>query len=143
MAITPEIRDIFGRFQNLNLLALLQDLRAGRIARHGWLVGDRLCPVAHGLPAGRQVKNLKSDDDLKDDCWYASRHLGADEEAILRFVVAWDEERLHPDVLRRHLEELWHERLADAVAMQEVLQPPLEADASEGYFADGLGEEVS
>lgn len=138
MAIAPNIREIFGRFQNLNLLALLEDLRDGRIARNAWLFGDRLCPVAHGLPAGRQVKNLKMQDDLKDDCWYASRQLGADADVIMEFVRAWDEQTLRPEMLCRQLEELWHERLADAIAVQDVLEGLSLTD-----LPDALEEEVS
>ena len=38
------------------------------------------------------------------------------------FVRAWDEQTLRPELLRRQLEELWHERLADAIAVQHVLE---------------------
>jgi hypothetical protein len=131
MAIAPNIREIFGRFQNLNLLALLADLRDGQVAHNGWLRGDRLCPVAHGLSTGRQAKNLKMDDDLRDDCWYASRQLGADADAILEFVRAWDEETLRPEMLYRQLADLWHERLADAIAVQDVLEGMCPADIPE------------
>jgi len=58
MAIESMIRDVFGHFQNLNLLALLHDLDQGRMARQAWASGSLLCPVAHGLPAGQQVRQL-------------------------------------------------------------------------------------
>ena len=54
MPVSSRVYSVFGHFQNLNLLALLQDLREGRTARQAWLAGSLLCPVAHGLPHGRR-----------------------------------------------------------------------------------------
>jgi hypothetical protein len=45
MAIESMIRDIFGRFRNLNLLALIFDLDQDRTARQAWASGSLLCPV--------------------------------------------------------------------------------------------------
>jgi hypothetical protein len=58
MAVQARIREVFGYFQNLNLLALIQDLRRGQTARGQWASGDWLCPVAHGLPSGRHVREV-------------------------------------------------------------------------------------
>ncbi|HTU23541.1 MAG TPA: hypothetical protein VMG10_36230, partial [Gemmataceae bacterium] len=58
MSISAIIRDVFGHFQNLNLLALLHDLQQDRTARQTWANGRLLCPIAHGLPAGQQVQRL-------------------------------------------------------------------------------------
>jgi hypothetical protein len=116
---------VFGHFQNLNLLALLQDLREGRAARQAWLSGSLLCPVAHGLPHGAQVQRLRElgqAADLSEGCDFAARHLGTDPGAVLRFVRSWDDEVLSSDSLLRQLEEMWQERLADAQAVQELLQ---------------------
>ena len=124
MPAPSTIYDVFGHFQNLNLLVLVQDLRAGRTARQAWLTGTRLCPVAHGLPAGDQVRalaELGQSADLGQGCDYAARHLGASCEAVQRFVRAWDEGDVGKGWLLRQLEELWEERLADAEAVQEVL----------------------
>ena len=124
MAVHATIRAVFGHFQNLNLLALVQDLHAGRAARGGWLSGMLLCPVAHGLAAGREVRALTvlgQEANLADGCDYAARCLGAEAEAVLRFVRLWDDELLGDAGLLRQLEELWEERLADAEAVQEVL----------------------
>jgi hypothetical protein len=129
---------VFGHFQNLNLLALLQDLRAGRTARQAWHSGSLLCPVAHGLPHGAEVQRLRAlgqAADLSAGCDFAARHLGADPAAVLRFVRSWDEEALSSDALLRQLEELWAERLADAEAVQELLQGG--PSAPEGEDASG------
>jgi hypothetical protein len=125
MPITPNIHHLFGHFQNLNLLALLADLRSRRMAWQAWSSSGNLCPVAHGLPAGQHVRELNilgQIADIERGCDYAARHLGADPAAVYRFVRAWDDQSIGPDWLLRQLEEMWQERLTDAVAMQDVLQ---------------------
>jgi hypothetical protein len=127
MPIPSAIREVFGHFQNLNLLALLHDLRKHETARQAWSSGAWLCPVAHGLPAGRQVRELSAlgqAADLEDSCDYAARHLGANPRAVLRFVRSWDEEVVGGERLLGQLQGLWQERLADALAVQEMLQGP-------------------
>jgi hypothetical protein len=134
MSVASSIREVFGHFQNLNLLALLHDLRDGRTARHAWLSGSLLCPLAHGLPAGEQVRELNAlgqTADLGKGCDYAARHLGAAPAAVQHFVRSWDGEALGSAWLRRQLEELWHERQADADAVQELLQgTPMEINSA-------------
>jgi hypothetical protein len=125
MAASSTIHEVFGHFQNLNLLGLLHDLRDGRAARQAWLSGNLLCPIAHGLPAGQHVREvacLGQINDLESGCDYAARHLGADPHAVLRFVRSWDEGLIGRDWLTRQLEEMWQERLADAEFWQELLQ---------------------
>jgi hypothetical protein len=142
MSVTPGIRDVFGYFQNLNLLVLIQDLRDGRTARHTWSSGSELCPVAHGLADGSDVQELVvlgQASELDEGCLQAARHIGADPGAVLRFVRSWDEEALPPDRLLRELEELWRERLEDAQAMQEVLD---EGTASPSPF-QGIPHEIA
>jgi hypothetical protein len=124
MAVHSRVREVFGYFQNLNLLALLQDLRAGRTARGSWSSGGWLCPVAHGLPAGQHVRQLVvmgQAADLSRGCEYAAHHLGANPISIFRFIRNWDEEPNALHWLLTQLEELWAERLVDADAMQELL----------------------
>jgi hypothetical protein len=124
MPVNATVRAVFGHFQNLNLLALVQDLHAGRAARGGWTSGTLLCPVAHGLAAGREVRALNvlgQEADIALGCDYAAHCLGADANAVLRFVRSWDDEMLGDAGLLRQLEELWEERLADAEAVQELL----------------------
>ena len=125
MSVSPKVYAVFGHFQNLNLLTLVQDLRAGRTAREAWLSGSLLCPVAHGLPHGEQVQELRALGqmaDLDQGCDFAARHLGADPDAVLSFVRSWDNGTLSTSWLLQQLEEVWEERLADAEAVQELLQ---------------------
>lgn len=131
MAVAPEIFAVFGHFQNLNLLGLLQDLRDGRTTRHAWLSGSLLCPVAHGLPHGIQVMQLRFGQvgSLGADCDFAARHLGADPTDVFRFVQNWDDGAIDTHSLIRQLDELWHERLADAEAVQQVLHSKTDCQA--------------
>jgi hypothetical protein len=125
MPISAVVQAVFGHFQNLNLLALLHDLRDGRTAQQAWLSGSLLCPVAHGLPTGSQVRKLSVlglEADLRVGCHFAALRLGARPDAVLRFVRLWDEEAIRPDWLLQQLEAMWEERLADARFLQELLQ---------------------
>lgn len=125
MPVSPKVQAVFGHFQNLNLLALLQDLREGRAAQQAWLAGSLLCPVAHGLPTGSQVRELSlrgQAADLNEGCYFAARLLGAQPDAVLRFVRFWDDGTVSRGWLLRQLEEVWEERLSDAQALQEILQ---------------------
>jgi hypothetical protein len=84
-----------------------------------------LCPVAHGLASGQQVQALavmEQDADVAEGCEYAARDLGAEPAAVLRFVRSWDDYLLDATGLLRQLEELWRERLEDALVMQEFLE---------------------
>src|SRR5260370_42650515 len=124
MPVSSNIRDVFSYFHDLNLLVLVQDLRDNRAARAAWFSGSLLCPVAHGLPAGQQVRELSAlgqAASLGVGCDYAGRHLGAHPEAIARFVRTWDEGQIRDAWLLQQLEELWMERLADGDIMQELL----------------------
>jgi hypothetical protein len=126
MPVSTSVLAVFHHFQNLNLLVLRHDLRDGRTARQAWQSGQLLCPIAHGLPAGTQVRELSAmgqGADLTEGCHHAAHLLGADPAAVVRFVRFWDEEACSPASLLRQLDEVWHERLADAEALQEILQP--------------------
>src|SRR5438128_2444877 len=125
MPIQPHIRAVFDHFHNLNLLALMEDLRVGRTPRQAWRSGSWLCPIAHGLPAGKEVSQVSALGQIaehREDCLYAARQLGAAPEAVERFVTIWDDQTLTSDWLLRQLEELWVERLADAEVMEELLK---------------------
>src|SRR4051812_5863978 len=94
MPVATNLQEVFGRFQNLNLLVLLHDLRGERLARQAWVSGAWLCPIAHGLAAGRQVRKLSvlgQAADLEEGCAFAAQQLGADPASVFRFVRAWDE----------------------------------------------------
>jgi hypothetical protein len=131
MSVSPKVYAVFGHFQNLNLLALLQDLREGRTAREAWLSGSLLCPVAHGLPQGTQVREVSALGqmaDLNKDCDLAAHHLGANPDSVLTFVRSWDEGSLSRAWLLLQLEEMWQERLVDAETVQELIQEGQEDD---------------
>src|SRR6516225_5909758 len=61
-----DIRDIFSRMQNLNLLCLIEDLRHDNVATRRWIsplslyerhtsdASYKLCPLAHGWPCAAQ-----------------------------------------------------------------------------------------
>src|SRR5439155_7497834 len=92
MDIDPLIHALFGRFQNLNLLILREDLRRGLVARGNWLDGGDLCPVAHGLADGVAVAQLCWQSQaigLKQACHGAARYLGALPADVYRFVELW------------------------------------------------------
>lgn len=138
MAIASRVRDIFGYFENLNLLVLLEDLRMERAARQGWSRGKQLCPIAHGLPTGfliRELTRLGQSADLARGCDHAARHLGANSSAIQRFISLWDEGSISPNWLLHQLEELWGERLENACAVQELICEPGTDDAKEAHVA--------
>jgi hypothetical protein len=125
MAISRDIRAVFGCFQNLNLLVLLHDLRAGEAVRQGWAAGELLCPVAHGLPSGQLVRELRMLGqwmDLARGCHLAARGIGADPAAVVRFVQAWDEGYIGREGLLQQLEEMWDERVVDAEFVQQILE---------------------
>jgi hypothetical protein len=125
MRITTGIWQVFGHFHNLNLLALIHDLRNQQTARANWTTNDKiLCPVAHGLANGQQVKevNLLGEfANLQRACTMSANWLGADPGDVLRFVRSWDDYTITTEVLLDHLEQIWHERLADAEAAQAVM----------------------
>ncbi len=128
MSISAAIRSVFGRFQNLNLLALINDLRANRVAREDWVAGSLLCPIAHGLASREQVRELNLVGEfanLQSACMEAARYIGASPFDIACFVKCWDACVLTTEALLCHLEDIWAERLADAEAVQAVLAAPL------------------
>jgi hypothetical protein len=134
MRISAGIHDVFGRFQNLNLLALLHDLRRSRTAHADWSSGNLLCPLAHGLTSGQQVREvnfLTQIANLKRACAYAAQCLGADFETVVRFVKSWDDRTLSAEVLIGYLEEIWAERLEDAEVVQQVIGGNLTTDGRE------------
>jgi len=80
---------IFGQFQNLNLIMLLEDLRQGRIARGNWSNDQALCPVAHGVSDGDAVRLLgyaSQAVDLSRACQIAAESLHTSATAVHQFV---------------------------------------------------------
>jgi hypothetical protein len=124
MPVQPTVRAVFAHFQNLNLLALIHDLRCGQAALDGWSDAALLCPIAHGLPSGGDVHALNTFGQAANfarGCRYAARRLGADAFSVRHFVESWDEETLSADSLLQQFLELWEERLDDAEVVQAVL----------------------
>jgi hypothetical protein len=122
--VHPTIHSVFGHFQNLNLLVLLDDLRRERVTHDAWSTGKHLCPVAHGMPFGQMVSDLcylGQTAKLARACDYAARQLGADPASVRRFVELWDAHLISPDWLLWQLESMWNERQADADAVQEII----------------------
>jgi hypothetical protein len=118
------IQSVFGHFQNLNLLVLLDDLRRQRVTHDAWSSGKILCPVAHGMPFGQLVSDLRylgQTAKLERACDYAARQLGADPINVHRFVDLWDSHTFSTDWLQRQLELVWKERQADADVVQELI----------------------
>ena len=128
-----------GHFHNLNLLALIHDLHSRQTEPENWTTNDKLlCPVAHGLANGQQVKevNLLGEfANLPRACALSAAWLGADPGDVLRFVRSWDDYTVTTEVLLDHLLQIWHERLADAEAVQEVM------NGSEKTGVASFGEE--
>lgn len=114
----PLIRKIFGRFRDLNLVALLADLGQAQVARQDWRDNGNLCPIAHGL-SGEGVVRLVENSHLERGLARAAWDLGIEPDWIRRFIDTWDEggfRRLEEEIL-----DLWRERLAEADAVQAVL----------------------
>lgn len=113
-----ELKNLFGRFENLNLRVLMDDVRTGNVAFEAWVYDvypkihfPKLCPVAHGW-------QQRCDTSETEDNLFAAagvpRWLGS------RFIEWWDNEskdETKPFLLVA-LRELWDERLADAEAVQ-------------------------
>lgn len=121
-----KIRDIFSRFQNLNLVFLIEDLKRGLVARSFWVAPREdhraptsTCPIAHGWSQARHdcrtmVVRLPYED------------IGPGLEAVslgTEFIIWWDEPDDH--VARRSLlihilKGILQERMDDADAVQAI-----------------------
>src|SRR5437667_11563879 len=96
------VDQVFGHFQNLNLIVLLEDLRRGFVTHGNWGEESSLCPVAHGVSDGDTVRlmNYASQAvDLDRACHIAAHSLHGDASIIRRFVDYWDWQWLSRDWL--------------------------------------------
>jgi len=119
------IEGVFGHFQNLNLLVLIDDLRRERVTNNAWTNGKLLCPVSHGMPFGQLVSDLGylgQTAKLGRACDYAARQLGADPANVHHFVELWDSHTFSTTWLLWQLKLMWRERQVDADAVQEIIQ---------------------
>lgn len=117
------MQQLFGVFQNLNLLVLIEDLRRGFAAKGNWSFASNLCPLAHGMADGRVVERLQylsQAVNLKAASDFAALQLGARPGQVFTFVEKWDE-NFQQEWLLEHLLMIWIERLEDAEAIQELL----------------------
>lgn len=114
-----KFRHLFERFQNLNLLVLIEDLRQNRVAVGDWLTHPdyRMCPLYHCWLkySGHALAN-------KPELETASR-LCTSMEKVREFTCWWDNSkgaRHYRSVLLAMLEDILAERQEDADAVQEV-----------------------
>jgi hypothetical protein len=117
-----KFRYIFERFQNLNLIVLIEDLRRNLVSIDRWIAksfkdgSNLMCPLAHGWRSfahgWRSVKRP---------------YLSLDIQQISEFTTWWDgmKEDWTPFPVRRQelislLEGILSERMIDADAVQKV-----------------------
>ncbi len=123
--VRPLVREVFGHFPNLSLIALIQDLRYGHIAKGDWSSSHSLCPVAHGMVDGEGVNQLSAATqaiNLQAACRAAARRLLAQPRSVYDFVRWWDSLGDTARLLGE-LEQLWADRLADADTVQRIVEP--------------------
>lgn len=113
------IRRIFSRFENLNLLTLIHDLRTGNVLKGQWgnewtRLGELYmsCPLSHGLPVWRvKVPSL-------DRIFY---YLSISVKDGLDFIEWWDNPSRGDElILSRVLDDILRERQEDADAYQDL-----------------------
>ncbi len=141
------IRGIFARFENLNLLFLIEDLRRGLVASDGWIRyedgGDFIykvtCPLAHGWKG--DIGNVCDDtcESNHEDRMFCL-HAGVTLRTGKAFYNWWDNgsdcytERGELGLKQRKaaliaiLGEIYAERLADADAVQGVIAEACEEE---------------
>jgi hypothetical protein len=132
-----QFRPIFERFQNLNLIVLLEDLRKGQVARNSWTtkisykpISIEICPIAHGWSKyispevnGKYFFTFPSDRNIK-----SAEMIGVDVKNIKSFLHWWDSAKSYMEVtqeLLQLLQSILDERLADADVVQEVIEEVL------------------
>ena len=131
MNVHTIVGHVFGKFQNLNLIFLLEDLRRGRIARGNWSNDRWLCPVAHGVTDGDTVRLLSYASqavDVNRACRIAAENLHTSAFAVQQFVNLWDSAWFDGDWLLQQIEWIWSERRADAEVVQAVIAPNRNSD---------------
>jgi hypothetical protein len=124
-----KFRPIFERFQNLNLIVLLEDLNRNKVAMAAWkkLVGTsgfelhhNLCPIAHGW-SHHVAMNVNT------GCASAEA-IGVSVDDVNDFIGWWDlgwyrqSFKTFSNHLKKLLQSILDERLADADVVQEVIK---------------------
>ena len=129
---TQEIRYIFSRFQNLNLLTLIEDLRRDQVASHGWIMPrplpyDVLCPLGHGWVKLVWMSRVASAQTYHQRAMASAGFIGRDVEAAQSFIRWWDASQIKDTAVESRfrliliLESFFRERLEDADAVQAVI----------------------
>lgn len=129
-----ELKTIFSRFQNLNLLRLMDDLQTGNFTSSRWfdLRTKNMCPLAHGWDTLRHYDFEKDDNPVTDSRFVAcglvwDPHTPRSDFLGTIFVSWWDSGWLYSDSgaraaeLLEVLREIWRERLEDADAVQRIV----------------------
>lgn len=126
-----EFKGIFSRFENLNLLILMEDLRRGMVSRTFWVQPEtkNMCPIAHGskgrLKESLSIEELRLNPDASlatTNCELANIPLHIGE----KFYRLWDDvdDDNNPLMADRELlailTDIYNERLADADVVQGV-----------------------
>lgn len=119
---------MFSKFQNLNLLFLIEDVRSGRTARGMWKSGQNLCPVAHGWRDDWACRLLQTPMiAVKFDSALSAMVAGLQADEVLPFTSWWDvgHSITKQKILLDILEEIYQERLIDADTVQQVINVPV------------------
>lgn len=115
----PYWAHLFERFQNLNLIVLIEDLRRKHVAIRQWVErtpdGRVLCPLWHGssgcyVPAENPWAVLGYEYGIHQASYDARN-----------FVSSWDRRFISPNHLEDVLLDILRERLEDADAVQDML----------------------
>ena len=118
-----QLKDIFGRFHNLNLLTLIYNLEIEKVLTGNWLGKmnrctdmGAMCPLWHGTAKGGYGRS--SSPTCKKE---PARSIGISESTVDQFTRWWDSSYNFPR-LTRALKEILAERIQDADAVQVVIQ---------------------
>ncbi len=128
--IAEDFRGIFERFQNLNLLVLIEDIKNGNVARGTWsqyIYPDdaTMCPLMHGFQNScnnRFSPRLKEDNTSLEDWMAAKDALGMPYATeIMEFTAWWDSGGSKTNRLLKLLHSILQERMIDADAVQACI----------------------
>lgn len=122
-----DIKLIFSRFWNLNLLCLMEDLEWDNVACGDWFEdeeghGKSLCPLAHGWDKWSYMENAHVDTEYEHVGLLPNEFdLGGDFINWFDGVDTIESLELRKQRLLDVLVDIYQERLADADAVQGVL----------------------
>lgn len=126
-----EIKNIFSRFQNLNLRILVDDLKNGQCAVGDWvhLTKDSktwenitlICPLAHGFHHESSINKVQLALLSQQEQKIASEEIGITRKQVKDFLNWYDYKNDSTNKLLPILESIWKERLEDADAVQNVI----------------------